>query len=134
MSYHRFVRPGEATVEVLMLGNVGASGVYVVGVDTGLPEFLALSGMTFGASSRGERSQITVRIYRQQGAQRELIFESPVEEVLTAPANIPAFRSGDIVYLESVSRTRFDWFQVIRTVSSIASLIYVAQRLIRGTR
>ena len=134
MSYHRFVRPGEATVEVLMLGSAGASGLYVIGMDTGLPEFLALSGVSMGSSGGNEKTDVTVRLYRQQGTNREVIYEAPLEEVLTAPAQIPVFMDGDIVYLESRSRRRVDWLQLLRSVSSIATLIYVVERVVSGRR
>ena len=133
MSYHRFVRPGEATVELLMLGNAGATGVYVVGMDTDLPQLLALSGVTLGASSGSERSEVTVRIYRQQGAQREMVFEASVADVLTAPADVPTFRDGDIIYVETITRS-VDWYRWIRTVSSAVSLAYIISRVISDLR
>ena len=133
-SYHRFVRPGEATIEVLLLGNTGQSGIYVIGYDTDMAEFLALSGVGLGGSSGRESSELTVRLYRPQGTTREMVFEASAEDVLSAAANVPVFQDGDIIYLEVETRQRLSWLDIIRTASSFATLVLVADRLIRAVR
>lgn len=133
-SYHRFVRPGEATVEILLLGNTGQAGIYVVGVNIDLAEFMALSGVSFGTSSGREKTSVTVRHYRQQGTHREIIFEALVEELLQTPANLPLFKDGDIIYIERRSTPRISWFDILRSASSIATLVFVAERLIKAVR
>ncbi|MCH8960503.1 MAG: SLBB domain-containing protein, partial [Bacteroidetes bacterium] len=43
-SYHVFAKPGEATVQIQVLGNVKFPGIYEVGVGTDLGQLLALTG------------------------------------------------------------------------------------------
>lgn len=133
-SYHRFVRPGEPTVELMILGNAAASGVYVVGAETGYAELFALSGAMAGGESGRERTRVHVRLYRDEAGQRRLITDSTVEDLIAAPRNYSTFEDGDIVYIEARSRTRFSWLELLRSASSIATLVFVVERVVTAVR
>ena len=126
-SYHAFVRPGEVTVEVLVLG-AGSDGLYEVGLDTRLDQLLALSG---GALMTKEaQDETTIRLFRQEGGQRTLIYESSLERMLLEPGQYPALQDGDVFVVERPEEDSggFTWRDGISLVSSIASLTLIILR------
>ena len=131
-SYHSFVRSGELTVEVLVLGT-GSDGVYEVGLDTPLDQLLALAG---GAQVTSDAlDEVTLRLFRQEEGGRSLIYEAPLERMLKEPGQYPALQDGDVFVMETPGESgeRFTWRDAVSIVSSVASLTLVAVRLFSGS-
>ena len=132
-SYHSFVRPGEVTVEVLVLGT-GSDGIYEVGLDTRLDQLLALSGGT--RINKEVREDVTVQLFRQQSRQRVLVYEASLEDMLLATERYPSLQDGDVFVMETPDEDagdRLTWRDAISLVSSVASLTLVAVRLFSGS-
>ena len=129
-SYHVFAQPGEATIEVLVLGDA-SSGIYVVGSGTDLSRFLALIG---GAGSEGTSSDTevkkTIRLLREQGGQRVAVYEARLEEMLRDPSAYPQLMDGDVFTVETETRRRFNLRETLSIVSSLGTLALLTLRLI----
>jgi protein involved in polysaccharide export with SLBB domain len=128
-SYRVFVRPGEPIIRVQVLGDVG-SGLYAVGANTTLSELLALAGgAPLSDANVYVARTITVRVFREQGAQRRPIYESTLENLLQEPGQYPTLEDGDLLTVETELRRRFNLRETIQLVSSLASITLLALRL-----
>lgn len=128
-SYRIFARPGESLVRVQVLGDVG-SGIYVVGSETTLSELLALGGgAPVGDRSAEVAQQVTVRLLREEGGQRRVIYEAEMQEVLARPDLYPTLQNGDLVTVQSQFRRRYNIRETLQIVSSLASMTLLALRL-----
>src|SRR5690606_3492154 len=63
-AYYSFLRTGEVPIEVFVLGEVRAPGVYAVGLGTDLDHLLALAGgMAYSSTEEGIERNVIVRLY-----------------------------------------------------------------------
>ena len=130
-----FASPGEATVQVLVLNSLGGSGVFQVGLDTRLDELLVVSGAAVQQQIRGEKRTTTVRLYREGGGARTLVYEAPLEEMLRAPGEYPNLQDGDIFTVETVvdpPTPKFTWRDGLSIVSSVSTVVLLVMRLRSG--
>lgn len=132
-SYHVFAQPGEATIEVLVLGDA-AAGVYVIGGETDLSKFLALIGGA-GAESVSPSTEITktIRLLRQAGEGRSVVYEARLEDLLRDSDSYPALRNGDVFTVETTVRNRFNLRDTLSIVSTLASVTLLVLRLVDAT-
>ena len=132
-AYHVYARPGDATVQVLVMGL--GSGIYEVSSGTRLDELLALiggaTGSTFGAQSSNMRRTTTLRLYRLNDEERTLLYESSVEEMLMHPGTYPELQDGDLFLVETMLRSRLEWRDALRLIMTTASLILIIDRLVQ---
>lgn len=126
-SYRVFARPGQNTIQVLVIGNGGQSGLYKIGADTDLARLLALSG---GASGGG-RTETTIRLYRPQDGQRELVFEAELNRLIEESGSSPALQAGDVIQIESVERRGFGWRDALQIVTAVATTTFAIERIVR---
>lgn len=128
-SYRVFAQPGEPTVQILVLGE-SATGMYVVGSDTDLVELLALTGTgaTMGSTADVVR-RVTVRLMREQGGQRMVVYEQEFDDFLSEPASYPRLQDGDIFTVEVEQRRRATFREVLDWTSRLASIALLALRL-----
>lgn len=124
--YQRFAHPGEPTVPVIVMG-LGGGGLYDVGVSVSLDELVVLAG---GTSLNPRSQHVLIRVYRDEGVRRDIIYESRMREMLEDKASYPTLRHGDLVYIETWQRRRFDWRDGLRIVSAASTLTYLIFRLI----
>ena len=128
--YFIYAEAGEPTIQVNVVGG-GAGGIYEVGADLRFDEFLTLATLSPGVQG-GTRQQITVRLYRTIGTQRQLVIEQDVQELLAAnPDTYPELQEGDFVNIEIRTRQRFGWRDALRIVTSASSIILLVDRLAR---
>ena len=128
-SYHIYAQPGEPTVEVFVLGEA-SSGVYVVGETTNLLELLALTGAGATVIDDAEfERDATVRLMREQGGSRSVIYEKPFESFLAEPATYPMLQDGDIFSIEVNQRRKIGLREYLQYASSLASITLLILRL-----
>lgn len=128
-AYRIFAQPGEPTVQVLVLGD-GATGMYVVGASTSLVELLALTGT--GATATGSADvvrDVTVRLMREQGGRRAVVYEQEFEGFLSEPGTYPTLQDGDIFTVEIQQRRRVGLREVLEVSSRLASITLLVLRL-----
>lgn len=131
-NYFTFARPGENTIQILLLGDTGRDGIYEIGEGTDLAEFIALAG---GAGESplgaGERRNITVRLLRPgEDGQRRVVYESGMSELLER-RDYPTLESDDVLRVEVQSRRVFGWRDALSIVSGASTIILLVDRIIR---
>jgi hypothetical protein len=124
---YRHARPGYATVQLYVWGAADRPGIWEVEETIGLVELLSAARVRGAAGVQPAYKQETiVRLFRQAGDGRGLVFERSLESVLASPASTPALSDGDVVTVELVQSRRFGWRDagvVVGTVSSVALLV-----------
>lgn len=125
VAYYRFTEPGQPTVRVLVMG-AEAPGIYELGAETKLDELLAITG---GGGIASPTIHSTVRLYREEGARRNLIYESPLRDMLTEPNEYPRLQEGDVLVVETVERRRLSWQDGITILSGLSSVVLIAFQL-----
>jgi len=130
-SYYTFARPGQNTIQVLLLGDVGQSGLYKIGENIDLARLLALSGggaQGRGRTRLGRRGDTKVRLYRPENGKRTLILEAELDE-LVARTEYPDLKTGDVIRVEAQSP--FPWFDVFQILTSVATFTLTVIRFIQ---
>jgi hypothetical protein len=128
-SYRIFTRPGEATIRVQVLGEVG-SGIYVIGSSTTLSELLALAGgPQLGEGNLNVRRTVIVRVLREAGGSRQVIYETDVDTMLREPGTHPELQDNDLVTVQSHLRQHYGFRETLQLVSSVGTLVLLALRL-----
>jgi len=120
-SYHIYTTPGKATIQVMVMGAANG-GIYEIADGTDLGELLAVTG----ASLNPSESKIKVRLFREQGELRMLIYEATMEEVLAEPQNYPTLMERDVLMVEAKARNPFrlsDALSIITAAGTIALLV-----------
>lgn len=129
-AYYTYARPGEATMEILVIGSERSSGIYEVGHTTRMDELLALSGVLALASRSQEiKTRITIRLYRESEGTRSAIYEAPIETMLLEPSRYPDLQEGDVLTIETTEKTKFNWRDGISILSSLVSILWIVDRL-----
>lgn len=132
-AYYVFARPGEATMQILVLGSIGSPGIYQVRVETELDELLGLTGGTPLATSTRSETTVTVRLFREGGGRRDLVYEAPLERMLVEPGLYPPLQDGDVLTIETITieRGRFGWRDAISIVTSLTSVVVLIDAITR---
>ncbi len=132
-SYRIFAYPGEPTVTIQLLGDIGGSGIYVVGEETSLSQLLALAGgAPLGDPGPRTRREVTVRVFCDAAGTRQAIYEESLSTVLSEPGRYPDLRDGDLVTVDIELRERFDPMQALRFISAASSVALLIIRLADG--
>lgn len=130
VSFHRFARPGEATMRVWVVADT-RSGLYEIGESVSLGELLVLSGTGPGIITVRERRNTTVRVFRGDRSTRGMIYEASFEEMLQNPGLYPTLQTEDAVVVETRVRQRFQWRDALSIVSAASTTILLIDRINR---
>lgn len=126
----RHADPGVPTMAISVWGAVRATGRYEVERDTDLLQLLTLAGgPALAAQQSGREQHLTIQISRGAPGQRTVVYEARLRELAGSRTTYPALQDGDIVLVEEHSRTRFDWRDVLRVVSSAGTVALVILRV-----
>jgi len=113
-AYYTFARPGQNTIEVLVLG--GQSGIYEIGEDINLGQLMALAG---GGGRGGRRTKVRIHLYRLENGQRTKLLGEGIKD-LAARSRYPPLQDGDVVRIET--RERFNWRDLLQISTTVLSL------------
>lgn len=128
-SYFYHVQPGEATMQVEVLGAVRSPGLYVLDANTTLNELLALSGgPTLNVRTGSNRRTTIVRLMRPQ-RENDPVFEAQLEGAIASFDDAPPLADGDILNVEIIERRRFTWRDVFTVVNTVALIALSVERL-----
>ncbi|WP_103019814.1 hypothetical protein [Salinibacter altiplanensis] len=120
-AYYTFARPGQNTIEVLVLGG-GRSGVYEIGENIDLGKLMALAG---GGGGGGDAT-VTVHLYRREGGERTRILEERLDAFAERP-QYPPLQDGDVVRLETSEG--WGWREVLQITTAVTSLTFTVLRI-----
>lgn len=130
VAYFYHAETGEATIQVAVWGSVGRTGIYEIPVDTDLERLMTMAGgAPLDARSEDQIQETTIRLYRVTNDQREVIYEQPLEEMVTRPGNYPNLEDGDIMVVETITDRRFGFRDVLSLVSTLGTLTLLGLRL-----
>ncbi len=128
-TYYRYYVPGEATVQVSVVGAVVQPGLYEVGLGTDLGRVLALAGgPRYEARESGRRRRVEVRLFRPD-AGPEPIYATTLQDTATNPAAYPALREGDTLLIDVVERRAFGWQDAATVVGGLTAVALLIQAL-----
>ncbi|MCS3650099.1 hypothetical protein GGQ08_001393 [Salinibacter ruber] len=119
-AYYTFARPGQNTIEVLVLG--GQSGIYEVGENINMGQLVALAGGGRG----GGRTNVTVRHFRLKDGKRRKILDQDLDE-FTERAQYPSLQDGDVIRLETSQG--WGWREVLQITTAVTSLTFTVLRI-----
>ncbi len=133
-AYYTFSQPGEATVQVIVLGSISRPGIYEIGIGVDLGQLLALSGgppFTTTSGTTTSRNETTLRLFREATGRRDLVYEAPLELMLREPGLYPPLQDGDIFTVETntVQKQRFVWRDAWTIVSSLGTIALIIERI-----
>lgn len=114
-AYYTFARPGQNTIEVLVVGG-DQSGIYRVGEDINLGQLLALAG---GGGRGDRRTKSRIHFYRLENGERIKILEEELGDLLNR-SQYPSLENGDVLRVEN--RERIIWRDVLQISTTILSL------------
>lgn len=129
---YEYARPGQPTMTIYVWGAVSKPGIWVIEREATLVEVLSLVNVQAGGDMQeGARETRFLRIYRGGGApqpsgaygDRDLVYEAPLDEMMTALQLAPGLQDGDVLAVEV--ETHRSWF----TFRNISSLIGTAAAL-----
>lgn len=125
-----FSRPGRPTMFVYIWGTASTPGIWKVEKDVDLLDLMSSAQIpNFGASDNTTKSTTTMRLYRSSGGQREEIFQSEMNELLTSGNTYPSLQENDIILIETKSKQRFNLQTVFSAIGAAASLVLLAIRI-----
>jgi len=122
-AYYTFARPGQNTIEVLVLGG-SRSGMYEVGEDIDLGKLMALAGGGGG----GGRTKVTVHLFRIENGERTKILEEEMDE-FTSRSTFPGLQEGDVVRIETEQRSQFGLRDALQLLTTVTALTVTFERL-----
>jgi hypothetical protein len=114
-AYYTFARPGQNTIEVLVLGG-GQSGIYEIGEDVNLGQLMALSG---GGGGGGRRTKVTIHHFRLKDGKREKILKEELGD-FAERSQYPSLQDGDVVRIET--NQKLNWRDGLRIATTALSL------------
>ena len=127
VTVYRYVRPGEAVVQVGVWGSVRQPGLYDVAVGTGLRDLLSLAGGPDVGREEARVERVTfVEVVR--GGADAVVFSSALDDL--AGWSPPALADGDIVSVRQEVRERFGWRDALSVGTAVVTIaIFVLQSL-----
>ena len=129
VAYTVFHLPGEATKEIVLMAEA-QSGIYVIGESINLDKFLALAGVSFfERETDNVEIRKTVRVLREQGAERVVVYEARTGEMLVQTEAYPTLQNKDIVTIETEAIRGFDYRQGLQLFSQVATVVLLGLRL-----
>lgn len=131
-SYYVFARPGQNTIQVMVVGSGIQTGLYELGEGTDLEQLVVLGGYSPGVRQARNDRTVTVQLYRDNASgQREKVYEASLDALVAAASPAPTLQMGDVAQIEVVDRERFSWRDGLRIVTASASLALLIERLAR---
>lgn len=113
-AYYTFARPGQNTIEVLVLG--GQAGIYQIGENINLGQLVALSG---GGGRGGRRTKVRIYLFRIENGERRKVLEEGVGDFVER-SQYPSLQEGDVVRIET--REKFNWRDALQISTTVLSL------------
>lgn len=128
-AYYYFVEPGEATMEVRVLGAVRSPGLYLLGIENDTGRLLALSGgPLLDVRERSRSREITIQLLRPSGSSLQVVHEARLAGGLAGDAPNWPLQDGDVVSVEVVERQRFTLRDILTVANTVALIALAVER------
>ena len=127
--WYYYVSPGSRTIQVEVMGAVQAPGLYELNDDTSLNQLLALTGgPTMGPRATRMRRTVTLSLFRPASGSVTPVYESQILDGSLYAQDYPPLREGDVLRVDVVERTRFNWRDALQIITAGASAYLVFDR------
>ena len=130
-TYYHFAQPGEATIQVFVLG-AGLPGLYEIGEGTDLGSlFILAGGSGLDRQQAGVRRRVTIRLFKENMPQRTLAYEASLADLLATPGTYPSLEDRDILQVEIIEKRRFSWRDGLVILTSLGTLALIVENILR---
>jgi hypothetical protein len=127
--WYYYVSPGSRTIQIEVMGAVQAPGLYELNDDTSLNQLLALTGgPTMGPRAARMSRTVTLSLFRPASGSVTPVYESEILDGSLYAQNYPPLREGDVLRVDVVERTRFNWRDALQIITAAASAYLVFDR------
>lgn len=131
-AYYNYAEPGDVTILTNVWGTVRNPGLYEIPRGTHLSTLLSVAGgPAAGPRSNREDRTIFVRLFREEGGQRVVVFEDVMENEIFAAAEDPVLEEGDVLTVETLVQQRFSWRDVFPIVAAVGTVAIAIERIAR---
>jgi SLBB domain len=129
-AYFNYAEQGDVTVNAHVWGAVRYPGYYEVPVGTKLSEILSIAGgPSFGERTRRSKRTVTIKLYRDSGAGRDVIYEKSATNGIDASGRDIQIMTGDVLEVQSVIKQGFSWRDLFSVIAALASVSLAVERL-----
>ena len=132
-NHYTFVRVGEPSMDVVVMGTVMRPGNYRVreGTDLSMVFMHAGGASTIGERRRRKRPDVTLQISRKTDEGRQVVFTTDFESMLNKDVDYPILEPDDIIVVETVPlRPRFQWRDAASLISVASTTLLIIDRFV----
>ncbi|AXJ01739.1 hypothetical protein CYPRO_2497 [Cyclonatronum proteinivorum] len=125
-NHFRFVRTGEPSITVVVIGSVVRPGTYEVREGTDMNELMLYTGGPAAIGARTRRITPDVNFFlsrTMEGEGRRIIFETTFEAYTTEFVDFPVMQDFDVVIVETDPVPTQLWREILSLTSQILSII-----------
>ncbi len=132
-AYYNYSDPGDVTIIVHVWGAITYPGLYEIPRNTTLSHLVSLAGgPALGARSRRSKRVLSLRLYRNiNGSPQSVVFQEQMENSIAVSEEDPILLAGDILTVESVTRTSFSYRDLFPIIAAVASVSLIVDRLLQ---
>jgi hypothetical protein len=135
VAVYRYAEPGQPTMDVKVWGAVRTPGIFQVELDSDLLDVLTLAGgPLYDREVPNVERTVTVRLSRGSQGARSIVFEQPLDDLVTQAISMPALQDGDVVSVEVDVRQRFGWRDGLTLLSTAGTVAVLVLNILRFNR
>jgi len=128
-AFYNYSEVGDVTINIHVWGSVRFPGYYEVARGTKLSELVSLAGgPMFAERSRRSQRTISVRLHRNEGAGRSIVYLASMQNEVVVTENDPELQDDDVLSFATVVRSGFSWRDIFPIVSMAATLTLLYDR------
>jgi hypothetical protein len=129
-SYHRYYLPGEATVQVSVVGAVQQPGLYEIAVGTDIGRLLALAGgPRYDVRESGRGRRVELRLFRPE-AGPEAIYATTLQDAATNTVVYPSLCEGDTFLIDVIERKRIGLQEIATIAGGVSAIAFLVSAVL----
>ncbi len=129
-AYFNYAEEGDVTMHVSVWGAVRYPGLYEVPIGTQLSELLSIAGgPTVGERTRRSKRTVTIKLFRDSGVGRSVIYEQKAKNGVNATGRDIQVMNGDVLGVEAVVKQGLSWRDLFSVITAFASVALAVERI-----